>query len=152
MSLPRLLSSSLVIAAGLALGACTCPLAGGKCPLRSATATPAKVQPADAFSGHWTGTWQSAVTGHHGPLACDFTKVDAKHYDARFKASWGMLSGKFDVVFNTQRHGHELRFQGQKDLGKLYGGVYRYDGKVTPDRFFSTYKAADDHGTFTMHR
>jgi hypothetical protein len=147
----NLRSSSLALAALLtlaALPACSGPRAAG----RTATAAPAPAKPADAFSGSWAGTWHSDATGHHGKLFCEFSRLDARHHRAEFTAHWGLLHGSYSVVMDTRRAGRDLRFQGRQDLGALYGGVYTYDGKVSPARFFSKYSAASDHGTFDLQR
>jgi hypothetical protein len=125
---------------------------GEKCPLRRATAGPVKARATDAFSGHYVGTWRSEVTKHHGRLICDFSKMDPKHYRAEFKAYWGALHGSYSVVMETQRAGRELRFSGRQDLGKLYGGVYKYDGRAGGGRMTSKYASADDHGVFELTR
>ncbi len=124
----------------------------------AACAAPQSSRPApkptagDPFSGRWKGSWRSERTGHSGTLECDFSKVDRTHYRADFRASWSVLSGRYSVLFDARRAGRTLFIKGQHDLGKLYGGVYRNEGKVTPDRFHSRFTAAEDHGVFEMDR
>lgn len=147
----RFLACAAALAAALFLSGCACPL-GDKCPMQRAAAAPVKARPADAFGGSYAGTWRSDVTKHHGRLYCDFTKMDPKHYRADFKAYWGLFHGSYSVVMETQRAGRELRFSGRQDLGKLYGGVYKYEGKAAGGRLTSKYASADDHGVFELTR
>lgn len=105
----------------------------------------------DPFAGHWEGTWQSAH-GHHGRLLCDFTPLDAHHYKAHFTAYWAALHGSYDVIFETHRVGKSLRFEGSKDLGALYGGLYHYSATSSGGHFHATYTARADNGTFELTR
>jgi hypothetical protein len=152
MKLPSSFLCAAAVGAVLFLSGCACPFAGGKCPLRTATAAPGKARATDPFSGHYTGTWRSDVTKHHGRLLCDFTKMDPKHYRADFKAYWGAFNGSYSVVMETQRAGRELRFSGRQDLGKLYGGVFKYEGKAGGGRMNSSYSSTRDHGAFELTR
>ena len=105
------------------------------------------------IKGPWEGTWRSEVSQHHGELRCLVTaRADGK-YDARFQAKfWKHLSFRYTAVLEAQKSGESWKFQGQSDLGKLAGGVFRYDGEVTPAHFFSKYESKKDHGIFEMKR
>lgn len=150
MKLTAFIRLGIVGVLALLLSACACPLQ--KCPLRGATAAPVQTRPGDAFTGHYAGGWRSEVTGHRGRLYCDITKMDPKHYRADFKAYWGFLNGRYSVVLETRRSGRELRFAGRQDLGKIYGGVFKYDGKISGGRMTSTYASGRDHGSFDLTR
>ncbi len=143
MTLPRFFRLLALALCALVLGACASPKAA--CPAE-------KLHPGDPFSGNWAGTWKSAQTGHQGRLEGLFTKIDRRHYRADFKAHWGFLSGRYSVVFETRRAGRKLHFHGQHDLGKLYGGLYKYEGRTTPEHFSARYQSADDHGDFELSR
>jgi hypothetical protein len=111
----------------------------------------------DPYAGVWDGKWTSALHGSPekpagGRLRCIFTPLDAETYRAYFKANWHGLATTYKVDFRTERHGGELRFRGEYDLGLLAGGVYRYDGRVTPERFESSYDSSYDTGRFEMAR
>ena len=41
---------------------------------------------------------------------------------------------------------------GEADLGKLAGGTYYYEGRITPTHFPSTYRSKYDHGSFELRR
>jgi len=111
----------------------------------------------DPFAGAWDGKWTSS---RHGPpanrfggrLRCIFTPKEAGKYDAHFKANWHGFATTYHVLFRTERRGEELRFRGEHDLGSLVGGIYRYEGRVTRERFDSTYDSRYDAGRFEMTR
>ena len=46
----------------------------------------------------------------------------------------------------------DRRLRGSKDLGFLFGGIYRYEGRVTPVSFLATYDSSYDTGRFEMRR
>jgi hypothetical protein len=47
----------------------------------------------------------------------------------------------------------ELSFEGEQDLGKMAGGVYRYEGTVVEDTFQAIFRAENgDHGVMAMSR
>lgn len=109
----------------------------------------------DPFSGAWDGQWTSAKhqlpTGPAGGrLRCIFTKKSATQYQARFHANWLIFATGYEVDFATERRGNVLHFRGEQDLGAIFGGIYRYDGKVTPARFAARFIAKSDHGRFDM--
>ncbi|HEV7867804.1 MAG TPA: hypothetical protein VGO90_08995 [Chthoniobacteraceae bacterium] len=117
-----------------------------------------RTPPQNAFSGRWEGRWTSA--SHRTPsgkpmggeLRCLFTPQDETHYRALFKAQWLVFSSSYATIFNVSRRGEELHFEGTQDLGALYGGIYRYAGKVNAKRFEATYDSSYDRGTFRMKR
>jgi hypothetical protein len=112
----------------------------------------------DPFSGTWNGEWTSekhrmpSGKAAGGRLRCIFTKQDEQHYRAKFCANWLTFATSYEVAFGTQRKGGVLTFQGQQDLGAIYGGVYRYDGRVTKAHFRAAFASQYDHGRFEMTR
>jgi len=44
------------------------------------------------------------------------------------------------------------RFHGEENLGRMAGGVYRYEGKAMATNFHSTYRSAYDCGVFGKER
>ena len=110
--------------------------------------------PAGDISGRWEGLWLSGKNGHNGRLRCLVTKLDDIHYRARYKATyWKLLRFGYAVTMSVEKSSHDnFKAAGEADLGWWGGGVYRYEGQITPDKFFSTYKSGHDHGTFQMKR
>lgn len=110
-----------------------------------------------AFAGAWDGQWTSEK--HRlpsgpagGRLRCIFTPVDDTHYRAQFHANWLCFATGYEVTFDTQRRGGVLTFGGSHDLGAIFGGVYRYDGRVTPAHFLANFASRYDYGRFEMRR
>jgi hypothetical protein len=90
---------------------------------------------ADPFSGQWEGRWTSAKhKGSGGRLRAVITPVDARHNRAPFKADWLAFSSAYVLTLEAQRRSRTLRFRGEHDLGKLFGGIYRYEGKQPRSR------------------
>ncbi|HEX8311645.1 MAG TPA: hypothetical protein VF614_10030 [Chthoniobacteraceae bacterium] len=107
----------------------------------------------DAFSGNWDGRWTSAKhRGAGGRLRCILTRVDARQYQARFKANWLAFTSSYLVTLQAEQRGGRLIFRGSHDLGALFGGVYRYEGEATAQRFTARYDSSYDRGTFEMSR
>jgi len=107
----------------------------------------------DVFAGKWDGKWLSTSRqGEGGKLRCVFTPIDAHQYRAVFEAHWKVFSTSYTAVFQTERNGKELQFAGTHELPKVFGGVYHYQGRVTPDHFSATYSSSYDVGRFEMGR
>lgn len=109
----------------------------------------------DPAEGRWTGEWKSDWNGHSGGLRCMLTRKSADTYFARFYSTYGWFfffrhEARFLITSETPAAVH---FEGQEDLGSLAGGVYRYAGSVSADRFEATFEAENgDHGVFSMTR
>ena len=117
---------------------------------KSALAQP---HPDSDISGAWEGRWLSERNGHTGRLRGVFTKADADRYNAHFHATfWKILHATYEVPLKYKEKDGEILLSGESDLGKLSGGVYKYEAKATPARFSCTYKSKYDHGTFEMKR
>jgi hypothetical protein len=109
--------------------------------------------PASEISGPWEGRWLSDVNGHTGKLRCLLSKKDEARYHARFWATyWKVFRFTYGVELNGSEEDGKWKFTGQEDLGKLAGGIYRYDGFVTLTNFYANYQSKYDHGTFRMNR
>lgn len=95
----------------------------------------------------------SDVNGHTGKLRCLLSAEDDNRYRAHFRATyWKVFRFGYAVSLQFEQRDGGWRFTGEEDLGKLAGGVYRYEGQATPTNFFSTYRSKHDHGTFQMER
>jgi hypothetical protein len=98
------------------------------------------------------GEWKSTRGTHHGRLDCVFTKDKPAHYTADFHAHWHGLSSSYTVPFATTPARDGLHFRGQQDLGLIQGGVYKYEGVVTPTKFRAHYDSWYDTGVFELQR
>jgi len=123
---------------------------------RAAAQRPARG--ADPVAGAWDGEWRSEMHRRKdgslggGRLRCIFTKADATHYRARFHANWLCFATGYTEIFETRRRAGGLDFRGKRDLGAIFGGVYRYEGRVTPERFVGRFSSGFDRGELDMRR
>ena len=111
-------------------------------------ATESRKNPLD---GRWEGKWLSEVNGHTGKLRCLIQHQQNDNYQFYFWATYGKglrvsYKAQFEVIPST--NGFEIT--GQKDLGKLGGGVYTWKGHIQDNQFQATYRNSYDHGTFEM--
>ena len=109
--------------------------------------------PSNSIEGPWSGDWRSEVNGHHGSLRCVVTKTSDTTYRAHFRAHFlKIFRFTYAATLNGRETNGVVTLQGEANLGKLAGGVYKYDGKATPTEFHSTYASKDDHGAYQMKR
>ncbi len=107
----------------------------------------------DGLAGCWEGCWESHCTGHHGVLDAIITQVDANHYCVRFHGTFfKFVPFEYSIILTAQPDGERFILSGQKDLGKLAGGVYRFEGYATASHFHADYTSCKDRGVFIMSR
>jgi hypothetical protein len=105
------------------------------------------------IEGRWQGEWISEVNGHHGELKGAITKSPPAGYKSVFQATFSkILHVCYEVVLSAREQEDAVELEGQADLGRLAGGVYRYKGRASPERFDCSYECKYDHGTFRMKR
>lgn len=108
--------------------------------------------PADA-TGPWEGTWTSEASGHHGRLRCLMTAAGPTGHQARFRATYAkILTFEYTVPLEFKAQGDRQEIQGEANLGSLAGGLYHYEGSITPHEFVARYSSQADHGVFRLHR
>jgi len=109
--------------------------------------------PRDLLEGRWSGTWSSTSRNDGGRLVCTIRKREDGTYQATFKASFAKVFAFTTRVVLRVTKGQKLwRLRGKEDLGWLRGGVYKYEGYVKGDEFYSTYDSKFDKGVFRMTR
>ena len=112
----------------------------------------ARVTP-DSMEGRWQGRWVSDANGHNGKLLCIVSRRDEGDYAARFRATYlKILRFSYTLPMKVEPQDGGWQFHGEENLGKMAGGVYRYEGKATPTNFHSIYHSTYDHGVFEMER
>lgn len=105
------------------------------------------------LAGCWQGCWKSHTTGHQGKLQAIITRHDEHRYCARFHGTFvKVLPFEYSMSFTAAEAGEAQQFQGQKDLGRLAGGVYRFEGQATECDFVAHYTSCEDRGVFIMRR
>jgi len=119
----------------------------------SAPAPALAPQKADLLVGQWAGTWSSSSNGMGDSLCCNVSKSGDGKYEAVFEAVFGKIfTHRSTVTLSVEADGDTWRFRGEKDLGLLSGGVYRYEGRTDGQEFYSTYDSLLDKGVFRMKR
>jgi len=110
---------------------------------------------ASGMEGRWKGEWRSEWNGHSGGLRCLMTPGQDGRFDAWFFATFAaILFFQYETEFTVVAdEGGVQTFEGEQDLGKTAGGLYRYRGTVVGDEFRATFEAANgDHGVFELRR
>lgn len=142
VSLSALIGGSALLAAK----GCGCHMGGGFA-LQTGQA-PAN----DLMAGAWLGRWTSS-SGMSGKLVCSIKKLDDANYFAHFEAQTvSFLTHDSDCIFHVGQKGARWQFSGQEDLGMLFGGIYKYAGRVDANEFYCTYDSKMDKGIFRMTR
>jgi hypothetical protein len=114
----------------------------------------AKTTPApNSIEGRWAGEWRSEQNGHHGKLRAVITQTSPTTYRAHYKATYKTI---LHFSYVATLHGAETngvtKLSGEADLGKLAGGIYKYEAAATPTEFRSTYTSKYDHGDYELTR
>lgn len=108
---------------------------------------------AGSVEGPWEGEWRSDRNGHHGRLRCVLTRSGDDKWRAAYHAKFMKIFSYSHVATLTgvETNG-AVQLRGEAKLPKLAGGLYKYEGRVTPTEFQSTYNSKHDHGTYRMSR
>lgn len=152
MSPPILTSIRLLFAAliGLSLPSCTSP------GFQRAWKQAATLPQSDPVCGQWLGTWQSDANQHHGNLRCIVTppKSPGQPHQFHYHATWmRFLSGTYRAQHSVTPSGKSTwTLAGQHQMPSWAGGLYTYQGQLSPSNFTANYKCELDHGTFTLSR
>ena len=109
--------------------------------------------PSSPVAGRWEGRWQSDSPGHGGNLKCVVTETAEHRYRAHFHATYkGILRFTYVAELHGGPSNNVVFFSGTADLGKLAGGVYKYDGSADGTNYLSRYDSSYDKGSFKMAR
>ncbi len=112
---------------------------------------PAACQAID-LSGCWSGTWQSCVTPHKGPLNAEFVRLDANSYEVFFNGRFFKLFPfKYSVVMTATEQNGVVTLSGSKYLGRMFG-TFSFNATATDCNFNANYTSCKDSGCFVMTR
>lgn len=104
------------------------------------------------LSGCWSGTWQSCVTPHNGPLNAEFVRLDANHYEVFFSGRFfKLLPFHYSVVMTATEDNGMVYLSGSKYLGRMFG-TFSFSATVTDCDFNARYSSCKDNGCFKMTR
>ncbi len=111
-------------------------------------------QHSDPLAGRWEGTWVSDRSGHSGSLRAIIAPTGETTYHVDFDAMFfAVLRAGYSLeLTTTPATNGATSFRGEKDLGRLAGGVYRYAGSADGRAFNATYESGADNGRFQMTR
>lgn len=105
------------------------------------------------ITGCWDGCWESRCTGHHGKVRAIITRCDDTRYRARFHGTFfKVIPFGYEMTLTAVSQEGQYVLSGQKNLGRLAGGVYRFQGHATDSEFYADYTSDNDRGTFIMSR
>ncbi|HEX4131218.1 MAG TPA: hypothetical protein VHZ24_14355 [Pirellulales bacterium] len=145
----RVVSVLLLLGAVSAIVGCT-PFSNFRSQCECASC---KYSGAADLSGCWEGTWCSQHSGHNGYLDAVITPCGGGKYHARFHATFfKFFSYEYETTLTAYAQDGVYHFSGQKDLGRIAGGMYYYNGTTTACDFYATYCSSKDHGVFKMRR
>ncbi len=121
---------------------------------------PGKFQQASRWDGRWTSARHKTATGapDGGRLRCVIEPPASSAIVAHFHANWQAFAADYTVSFTPQKpaqsktHRGVVELRGTHELPKLFGGTYRYEGRIAGDRFRARYDSSYDSGTFEMTR
>ena len=105
------------------------------------------------LSGTWSGTWNSEISGHEGPLKAKFAVSDKDVVSARFTGRFfKIVPFKFNVKLNviSQKDG-VTKLSGKHDLGRALG-TYHYDVTYKGNEFVAKYHTDKDKGVFQVNK
>ena len=104
------------------------------------------------LSGHWSGTWASGNTRHHGPLQAEFVRLSDSEYEVFFKGKFfAILPFHYSVVMTASEQDGVVTMSGSKFLGRMFG-TFQFSAAVTYTHFNANYSSCKDHGCFEMTR
>ncbi len=104
------------------------------------------------LSGHWSGTWASGNTRHHGPLQAEFVRLNDSEYEVFFKGKFfAILPFRYSVVMSASEQDGVVTMSGSKHLGRMFG-TFQFSAAVTDTHFNANYSSCKDHGCFEMVR
>jgi hypothetical protein len=112
---------------------------------------PAASQATD-LSGCWSGTWESCVTPHRGPLNSEFVRLDANRYEVFFNGRFfKVMPFRYSVVMTASEQDGIVQLSGSKYLGRMVG-TFSFNAAATDCQFNANYSSCKDSGTFTLCR
>lgn len=104
------------------------------------------------LSGCWSGTWQSCVTPHKGPLHAEFVRLDADRYEVFFRGRFfKILPFKYSVVMTATENDGVVHLNGSRYLGKMFG-TFTFSAAATDVEFNANYDSCKDNGCFNLTR
>ncbi|HEX4610112.1 MAG TPA: hypothetical protein VH092_18105 [Urbifossiella sp.] len=105
------------------------------------------------LSGEWTGHWESAKNGHHGPLRATFTRVGPNCYQVKFAGRFAaVVPFRYSTPMTVVGSGDGVvLLSANKTLGPLLGS-FSMSATATATTFDADFTAKNDRGKFILAR
>jgi len=104
------------------------------------------------LSGCWSGTWQSCVTPHKGPLRAEFVRLDANRYEVFFNGRFfKLIPFKYSVVMTATEQNGVVYLSGSKYLSRMFG-TFSFNAAAADCQFNANYSSCKDNGRFALTR
>ena len=117
------------------------------------TVTTASQSLPKSLSGRWEGSWLSGKNGHRGKLRCIITPLENNEYEFYYWATyWKLFRASYKINAQATEVDGKSQISGERDLGRLFGGVYTHTGEAADSAISATYKCRIDHGTFELSK
>jgi hypothetical protein len=113
--------------------------------------TALKSTPTNSIVGAWEGEWKSIAHKVHGPLKCVIKDLGNGQYEAHFYAQFHWFHFTYAAKLVAEKSADQTSLKGEADLGWM-GGLYKYAGQASPDKYFSSYKSPVENGVLELQR
>lgn len=103
------------------------------------------------LEGVWSGSWNSEISDHRGPLKARFNVLGEDKVEARFSGRFfKIVPFRFVVTLDVvSTKDGVTTLKGKQDLGRALG-VYHYNATYEDDRFVAKYHTDKDKGVFKV--
>lgn len=119
---------------------------------KEAAASPA----ATRWDGRWVSEKHVTRGGKpaQGRLRAVIEPAPDEKLTAHFRANWMVFISDYTMTLEPAgpRRSKVREFRGEHELGKIFGGTYRYTARLAGDRLTARYTSSYDDGTFTLQR
>ena len=105
----------------------------------------------NSIVGAWEGKWKSKKHNVSGPLRCVITDLGNGNYQARFHAEFHWFHFTYTAKLTAEKTDAGTVLKGVADLGWM-GGIYHYQGPISPSKYFSTYVSPVENGVLELAR
>ena len=104
------------------------------------------------LSGCWSGTWESCVTPHKGPLFAEFIPCGGSQYEVNFRGRFfKIMPFHYSVVMTAQERDGVVYLAGSQYLGRMFG-TFSFSAAATDTCFNANYSSCKDNGRFQLSR
>jgi len=104
------------------------------------------------LSGCWSGSWESCVTPHKGPLWAEFVPCGGNQYEVHFRGRFfKIMPFQYSVTMVAEERDGVVYLSGSKYLGRMVG-TFSFNAAATDKCFNANYSSCKDSGQFKLSR